>query len=1424
MTSKAEAGFERQVTAHKQPFAPMLLDTEPTKDNVFWRTHNRRGHEHDGQGGCEPVRVFIGPLGTDWMQQHQRWWVRTAGRLEAKENTGKKIRRRTHKPSSLLDGSRELFSETRSHKHRRNRWSLGTASSPSQPEASDVGVISAQDSDWSSLLLDSDDDDNSSDDNIAQTEAVPHNEPQDNTHATLLSPGTPRHAPPSSGPGRNSIPMPALSSSPHQPPLLSAPLHGSSTAAEHVDGTTQSHARRRNSLNTLKGLFRRHSTTRPKPRTSSEVSEPGNRRSLDTILSVPSRNESSLGSASQNQGRGRATSASQVATASGGLNTNDQTLTTRNSIDGNLISPRLASLRRLAVTRGSRSSTWQSSADSDFAKGVMIEALPPTSSITPADIQLQLMRMAGRIDSSTSRTSSRVFRSRRAVVAKIKAHLTRHAQLSETTVILSSRVVVRREVVSKDAFCERYNETTYRQFRQSTQEWAEMWMALTKRGILFYLASKKRPTVAVLFPPYGSIAPRVSLFSTLDMSLGIVFQKHSSSSSAAADSKAKGTTGGVSMEDSESGKGVLHAVIIKFPSSQVACEWYREIGQALLVGRVMYPSHFLNDIPPAAQPPPTTVVVNVPEMGIKVQVKLGQHRMEVPSSVLLGGADDALLERQWRCEATTAWHIRREVANVLLSDKVVGPTMREWLDAERDGRLTIGMAWRRYDRLDWIMPCGALDAQGDFKVDSVNDKVIGPQLLEGTHALELRLLEHYPDSVAVDGGTTHEPVGVEGFVLLKRDKRHRTEIVTYRPALLTSHDGFLFFIHAPRAERHLDICDHHSNSQPHSAGVLHETNTLRATYSPQHKHEGMARKSLDTPEQDQDIRYYHPDERNCSKQVSMAKYMVNITEVEHIVPMLQDSGDLDPEEGHSPADKNDAGSIVSGPTTTEASQDTRVSHRERAKGKLRGFLRLRKNRESACKFKLVTRAGAEVVLWAANERCMREWVHRLTELRFYWINRLVADFALNSQVCMLNYSIQGRCSKYQGEMEWNDEGSWAERAVWNACLMLGCRTIIKAGVLYRKRHRHQGMCRVFCILTQGRLVEFEYPRAPTDPRQTVLAELMVRNDASMSQVFRGIRDSHSGRPTSADAPGSTTEATATKGASNSDASLLFAKSRSLSLRQCYVVSRFTDDLSTHDIMCEPWVRTDIGNYNGLRLADRIYADGTISHELITDCIFTVWRPTFVPQVLRSSVNPELKHIQGDLSDASELSADDRLSVDAVTSGYSSPSPSVKRPGWAAPSSPSRPLTAGISTPATTGNHHRQLSLSHHRHQRSSSYDVRYQPANVGHRDSPITTPRTSGDVPRISVDGCYSAASNGSSSPSSRQKGSTSKPGAYRVGNEIRLSIDDKHDGKKRMGAIGMASSMRRREGVYKARTNAEMAQWVTAINQEIRRMALAER
>ncbi|KAJ2725419.1 hypothetical protein GGI07_001298 [Coemansia sp. Benny D115] len=224
--------------------------------------------------------------------------------------------------------------------------------------------------------------------------------------------------------------------------------------------------------------------------------------------------------------------------------------------------------------------------------------------------------------------------------------------------------------------------------------------------------------------------------------------------------------------------------------------------------------------------------------------------------------------------------------------------------------------------------------------------------------------------------------------------------------------------------------------------------------------------------------------------------------------------------------------------------------------------------------------GERLELRADSAQSMQRWVVQLRRLREYWVHRALADMAQRSRACRLNYALQGRGRAHSA---WRDERALADRAVWHACLQLGCRSVVLSGVLFRKRrHRHQGMRRVFCVLVRGHLVEFECGVPPDE----ALAQAVRLQDALMARVAGG-------------------EGGAGDGA---DAGLCVRRARVVALRRCYVLSRRADDLTTSDIMCEPWVMTDIGNYRGLRLADRLYADGTVAHDLIDDCIFTLWHP------------------------------------------------------------------------------------------------------------------------------------------------------------------------------------------------------------------------
>lgn len=1330
-------------------------------------------------------------------------------------------------------------------------------------------------------------------------------------------------------PAPNSIPMPKLQVSPKQePPMpLSAPM---SINSKRKSRPTSAHSHHKNGLSALKSIFRRPSKRKSMQDKQPLLASPSaqdlrnytlkvppekvSHRSLETIPSMVSTVESlEITPISPNR-RVRASSLSHSPLA------RDFALAKppappRRSLDASLLSSKLNSLHRSAIANRSRALTWQASISSrlgsragggndendDDPNSKMLGSVPTMGSnslLARADLYIQHMVTAaeqrGAIPISRTQTTSSLWKSRRAMVAKVKAYYHRHSQLSENTVILSTRAVVRQETASPAAFTDKYNEVTSSRLRQSYQEWSEMWLALTKRGILFYLISKKQPTVQILFPPYISLAPRVSMYSTLDMSLAITFYTRNSIESSVNDKKKqqqKSTKSGgkkskvaaktsnklVVDDDAEigsNGKGCgLRVVIIKFPSLQVACEWYREIGQILMMGRVMHPSCFLGPAAPIAQPAPNSVVVNVPELGVKVKVMLGRHSGKAPSYMLLGRSDeDRLLEQQWRCETTTAWHVRRGVINALLSDDVVRPQMQQWLDAEKQGLMTIGMAWRRFDRLDWITPCGTFDKEGgDFIVNQVNEMIVGPQLLEKTHVLEMRISEHYPDAVVVDGNRVSEPLAIEGFVMLKRSKRRRTEIVAYRPALLASHDSWLFFVHTPRSAQHMDVLSH----------------ACTFTDIP-----GQSNRELDSHDDGvgQVVTRYHPDLRACTKQISLAKYMLNVAEIEDISPLQYDVDDEDSsladsadtpmtrqhkqQHGHH-RQSNSITSIDMYDTAASGGgslNPTSPRHKQ-VKGKLMGLLKSRKHKQASCKLKLVMRNGITLVLWTASDECMQEWISRLTELRYYWTNRLLSDLVLRSEVGVLNYTLQGRRTREKDMPEWNEEKAWADRAIWHACLILGCRGILMSGILYRKRHRHQGMRKVFCILTPGRLVEYKCPDTSPAPIQSMLAGQMVHRDIRMSQLFgcQNEGDDDEGSTVAGDIQhqhhhnlaglANANGSNSTIGSSSvhddsqhhhhfhhlqstgSESTLLFTKSRSLSLRRCYVVSKFIDDFNTHDIMCEPWVMTDVGNYSGLRLADKIYADGVVSHELFNDCVFTVWRPTFVPTILRAKANSEIKEIPEDPL----LDSMDENQQQQQQQQPNSEDSDLNR-------SSSMVSFATDPTPDNTHSHLRQPSITFSSYIDDGDTGLRSAPAphdnnsdavSISGASSPLLSPKYSMDETnlgrssesrqRMSGDGYLSSVSNESSAwsvepphfanaPSGKSKsGKKSKLGAYRVGNEIRVNVDDRHkSGSKRMSAMSMVSSMRRRVGVYKARSNAEMEQWVTAINQEIRRMSLS--
>lgn len=129
-----------------------------------------------------------------------------------------------------------------------------------------------------------------------------------------------------------------------------------------------------------------------------------------------------------------------------------------------------------------------------------------------------------------------------------------------------------------------------------------------------------------------------------------------------------------------------------------------------------------------------------------------------------------------------------------------------WRDPSQFG--DVALCWKRYDRIEWIywgerIP-GETDnlhlkkehigfADGSDWVGRMDETVVGPQVLDKTHLLELRPITHYPTKAKDSSGMElHEPDPIEGY-LVRVSTFSGNPIRRFRRLYLTSHDHMLIY-------------------------------------------------------------------------------------------------------------------------------------------------------------------------------------------------------------------------------------------------------------------------------------------------------------------------------------------------------------------------------------------------------------------------------------------------------------------------------------------------------------------------------------------------------------------------------------------------------------------------------------------------------
>lgn len=201
--------------------------------------------------------------------------------------------------------------------------------------------------------------------------------------------------------------------------------------------------------------------------------------------------------------------------------------------------------------------------------------------------------------------------------------------------------------------------------------------------------------------------------------------------------------------------------ILKSRSGSSAVEWYTFLRKAMGWQR------------------PFQLPISVPDLGVSVCVRNPFEGLEnLLKSDVENENYDMLLQTMYK-EQAVATEIVKQSVTMLMKVPQWQDVTQSWLKNEK-----LGLAWRRYDRLEWI--------------HGLNErKMYGTMAMLRSHELELRPKIHYPTEVMLHNDTILvEPVPVEGFLVrLTTQKGSDRSIgrMYFKRLYFSTHDQFLFF-------------------------------------------------------------------------------------------------------------------------------------------------------------------------------------------------------------------------------------------------------------------------------------------------------------------------------------------------------------------------------------------------------------------------------------------------------------------------------------------------------------------------------------------------------------------------------------------------------------------------------------------------------
>lgn len=436
---------------------------------------------------------------------------------------------------------------------------------------------------------------------------------------------------------------------------------------------------------------------------------------------------------------------------------------------------------------------------------------------------------------------------------------------------------------------------------------------------------------------------------------------------------------------------------------------------------------------------PQTLQVNVPDLDVSL-------RLDKPFDSLREAASEALDEdtavtRTIEAEQAVARRVVAQCLGMLEKDPEWSAVLQTWNETAK-----MGLAWKRYDRLEWIH--GATE-----------QKMYGSMAMQKTHELELRPKEHYHTTVRGKKGVVHEePTPVEGFLIRLTSQKgvsKRLGKTFHKRLYYYTQNQFLMFNQPakstpPHPPRLVTVA---GSNIPTSTEILEKTpNTFEV--EPFKLREGAISwlsGSKDSVTQ-HDREAVEEARRNLAN-VEAAEGYINLCRIRKVRKMKWGSqpGDENRRAGSdSDVEFHDNVSDTSDEDgTTDRIDDQRV-------------LELVHDND------LVTRFQAH------SKESRNEWIKRLRKLVKYWKLRITNDteiFKAVRRANLSNLNIDEEMEALLGQFgrKWEVSRSEASPELYHMCGIASCRAINMSGMLYRKPRRRSSFQRCSVLLSAGKL-------------------------------------------------------------------------------------------------------------------------------------------------------------------------------------------------------------------------------------------------------------------------------------------------------------------------------------------------------------------